>query len=193
AGLAKQAHENRALSRYLRYNGQPDMAEVKRISDQAPWDDHEVTLYYLDARREISFARARVLGRPAVHVMRYERTMTDADVPALEARGRRLNAGGGEQPMEVASACTGSAAERAECSATRAENAAARVDQAAVRAEKAADRTEAVVDKMTTMSRPTGGHRHPKKKGEATPPVPAAGGQPPPPPPPTRGRTGPNA
>ncbi len=146
ADLKKQATENKALSRYLRYNGYPDMAEVKPIVDQPPWDDHEVTLYYLKSRKEISFARARVLGHLDVHSTRYERVLTDADIRTLTARAK-VDAGGGE--TAVASACTGNAVARAECSAGRAEKAADRVDMAAVRAEKAADRTEAVVEKMS--------------------------------------------
>jgi hypothetical protein len=57
-GLKKAAQENKALARYLRQNGNPDVAEVKPILDQPPWDDHEVTLYYFKSRKEISFARA---------------------------------------------------------------------------------------------------------------------------------------
>ena len=148
AGLKRQAEENKALSRYLKYNGYPDMAEVKPIKDQPPWDDHEVTLYYMKSRKEISFARARVLGRPEVHTTRYERVLTDADVRTLSARAK--SEGGGESTeVASASACTGNAVARAECSAGRAEKAADRVDVAAVRAEKAADRTEAIVGKMS--------------------------------------------
>jgi hypothetical protein len=142
-GLKKQAAENKALARYIRHNGSPDVAELKPILDQAPWDNHEVTLYYFATRKEISFARARVLGRPEVHITRYERTLTDADLRALRERRGRLAAVVVEAPL-----CTGTASERAECAATRAERAADRVDVAAERAEKAADRTEAVVEKM---------------------------------------------
>jgi hypothetical protein len=147
AALKKQASQNKALARYLKYNGYPEMAEVRPILDQAPWDDHEVTLYYLDARKEISFARARVLGRPEVHVTRYERTLTDADIRSLKSNGTMV-ASASTAAATMPSECKGSAAERAECAAGRAENAADRVDVAAVRAEKAADRTEAVVEKM---------------------------------------------
>ena len=148
AGLKKQAQENKALARYLKYNGYPDMAEVKPIIDQPPWDDHEVTLYYLKTHKEISFARARVLGRPEVCSTRYERVLTDADVRTLTARAK-MDA---MDNVEVASAttCTGNAVARAECSAGRAEAAADRVELAATKAEKAADRTEAIVGKMAT-------------------------------------------
>ena len=166
AGLKKQAAQNKALARYLKYNGLPEMAEVRPIVDQAPWDDHEVTLYYLGVRKEISFARARVLGRPEVHVMRYERTLTDADLRTLKGHGTMVaSASTAGAVAAVPAACTGSAAERAECAAGRAENAADRIDVAAVRAEKAADRTEAIVEKMSApkpMPR-----RHTTKKAAA--------------------------
>ena len=84
--LKAQAKKNKALSRYLKMNGYPEVAEVKPVIDQAPWDNYEVTLYYLARHKEISFARARVLGQPEVHIMRYERTMTDADVRGISQR-----------------------------------------------------------------------------------------------------------
>jgi hypothetical protein len=148
AGLKKQAFQNKALDRFLRYNGYPDAAELKWIFDQAPWDDHEVTLYYLGAHKEISFARARILGRPEVASTRYERVLTDADIRTLQARIAQMDTASTASSTNDGE-CKGSATERAECSATRAEHAADRVDAAAVRAEKAADRTEAVVEKMS--------------------------------------------
>jgi hypothetical protein len=146
-GLKKQAAENKALARYIRQNGSPDVAEIKPILDQPPWDNHEVTLYYFANRKEISFARARVLGKPEVHISRYERTLTDADIRVLRERRGRLAA-----VVVEPSPCSGSATERAECAATRAEQAADRVDVAAARAEKAAERTEAVVERMTART-----------------------------------------
>jgi hypothetical protein len=146
-GLKKAAQENKALARYLRQNGNPDVAEMKPILDQPPWDDHEVTLYYFKSRKEISFARARVLGRPEVYSKRYERVMTDADIRALQSRPKLIaSAATSKDP----SACTGSATSRAACAADRAEHAADLVDAAATRAEAAADRTEAVVEKMAS-------------------------------------------
>ena len=149
-GLKKAARENKALDRYLRQNGNPDVAEVKPILDQPPWDDHEVTLYYFKSRKEISFARARVLGRPKVYSKRYERMMTDADIRALQGRPKLVASAASKDPASSKdpSACTGSASSRAACAADRAEAAADRVDAAATRAEAAADRTEAVVEKM---------------------------------------------
>ena len=160
-GLKKAAQENKALARYLRHNGTPDVAEVKPILDQPPWDDHEVTLYYFKSRKEISFARARVLGRPEVYSKRYERVMTDADIRALQSRPKLVaSATTAKDP----SACTGSASSRAVCAADRAEAAADRVEAAATRAEAAADRTEAVVEKMASRmkvaSRSHGTHKN---------------------------------
>jgi len=145
-GLRSAAAENKALRRYLKYNGYPDVAEMKPILDQPPWDDHEVTLYYFKSRKEISFARARVLGRPEVYSTRYERVMTDADIRAMQSRPKVAVASASKQ--QDPSACTGSASARAACAADRAESAADRVDAAATRAEAAADRTEAVVEQM---------------------------------------------
>jgi len=139
-GLRSAAAENKALRRYLKYNGYPDVAEMKPILDQPPWDDHEVTLYYFKSRKEISFARARVLGRPEVYSTRYERVMTDADIRAMQSRPKVAVASASKQ--QDPSACTGSASTRAACAADRAESAADRVDAAA------ADRTEAVVEQM---------------------------------------------
>jgi hypothetical protein len=149
-GLKQQAARNKELALYLKHNGYPDVAEVRPIVDQPPWDDHEVVLYYLGTRKEISFARARVLGRTDISSTRYERVMTDADIRALRTHAA---AAGAEGNTQVASACTGNAVTRAECAAGRAESAADRVDVAATRAEKAADKTEAIVEKM--MARDT--------------------------------------
>ena len=145
-GLRSAAAENKALRRYLKYNGYPDVAEMKPILDQPPWDDHEVTLYYFKSRKEISFARARVLGRPEVYSTRYERVMTDADIRAMQSRPK-VSVASASKHVDT-SACTGSASTRAACAADRAESAADRVDAAATRAEAAADRTEAVVEQM---------------------------------------------
>ncbi len=146
-GLKKAAQENKALARYIKHNGLPDVAEVKPILDQPPWDDHEVTLYYLKSRKEISFARARVLGRPEVYSKRYERVMTDADIRAVQSRPKLSVASAASKDP---SACSGSASSRSACAADRAEKAADRVDAAATRAEAAADRTEAIVDRMAS-------------------------------------------
>ena len=152
-GLKKAAQENKALARYMKHNGLPDVAEVKPILDQPPWDDHEVTLYYFKSRKEISFARARVLGRPEVYSKRYERVMTDADIRSLQSRPKVVaSAATSKDPTSSkdSSSCTGSATSRAACAADRAEAAADRVDAAATRAEAAADRTEAVVERMAS-------------------------------------------
>src|SRR5438046_297946 len=71
--LRTEMGKNRALAAYVARNGEPDVAESHFLADTPPWDDHEVTLYYLDTRKEIGFARAWVLGRPEVQMARYER------------------------------------------------------------------------------------------------------------------------
>jgi len=154
--LAAEAAKNKALARYMKTYGPPDLAETHSLGDQAPWDDHEVILYYGSMHKVISFSRARILGQPTVYTRRWERTMTDADAQALSARTPVAPVASADAPSDVA--CKGSAVERAECSAGRAENAADRVDAAAGRAERAADRTEAIVAKMQAPS------PHAKKK-----------------------------
>ena len=152
AGLNREALQNKALDRYVRYNGYPDVAELKPIFDQPPWDNHEVTLYYFAEHTEISFALARVLGRPEISKTRYQRVLTDADVRTLQGRIVKADTGA-TVSSSTDEVCKGSATARAECSAVRAEHAADRVDAAAVRAEKAADRTEAMVEKMIRPAR----------------------------------------
>ena len=176
AGLARGDHEidndqlevemarNRALAAYVARNGMPDIAESRELADRPPWDDHEVTLYYLDAKKEIAFARAWILGRPSVHLEHYERPLSDADVAALSKRALR-KPGAGERPrMEPraggdpsatvkppASASVSASAdptERAEAAAQRAEAAAGRLEAAAAEAEHAADRAEASIEGM---------------------------------------------
>jgi hypothetical protein len=137
--LAAEATQNRALAAYLERNGPPDVAESHFLSDRPPWDDHEVTLYYLDARKEIGFARAWILGRPEIQIERYERGLTDEQVASLASRARPVRSGvlPGSGP-----------ADRAEDAARRAEDAAGRVEAAAAAAEHAADRAETVTSKM---------------------------------------------
>ena len=165
AGLRAQAEQNRALRNYLKRNGYPDVAQVRPLTEAFPWDNHEVTLYYLGEHKEISFARARILGHTDIHTTRYQRTMTDADVQALQGRVGKLDAAekAPEKASEkVASAgpCTGNATARAECAATRAENAADRIDAAATQTEQAADRTEALADKADKMTAKSSHHRN---------------------------------
>jgi len=137
-GLKKAAQENKALARYLSHNGTPDVAEVKPILDQPPWDDHEVTLYYLDSRKEIGFARAWILGRPEIQISRYERPLTDEQIAALSTRAHR--------PKTDVSGLGPDA--RAEEAARRAEAAAGKVEAAADSAERAAATAEAAASKM---------------------------------------------
>lgn len=142
--LRAEMRENRTLATYVERNGLPDAAETHFLADRGPWDDHEVTLYYLDRRLEIGFARAFVLGRPEVQISRYERPMTDAQVAAIAARQKL-------QPAPTMVAGSGPDA-RAENSARRAEAAAGRVETAADNVERAANRAEAVVAKMERAS-----------------------------------------
>jgi septal ring-binding cell division protein DamX len=161
-GLDAEAAKNGALRRYLKMNGMPDAAEVRPIKDQPPWDDHEVSLFYVDERKEVSFARAWILGEPTIHTRRYQRALTDADVTALKP-----HMGLAAATVTPEGECTGNAVARAECSAGRAEAAADRVDSAAGRAEHAADRTEAIVAKMDTPAPAPAKKAHHKVKTAA--------------------------
>jgi hypothetical protein len=136
--LVAEMARNRTLAAYVERNGEPDVAERHFLADRPPWDAHEVTLYYLDQRKEIGFARAIILGRPEIHLVRYERPLSDAQVAALSQRAR---------PHAMVS---GDPADRAEAAAQRAEDAAARVERAADAADGAAARAEAVVARMET-------------------------------------------
>jgi hypothetical protein len=134
--LRVEMNRNNALAAYVERNGAPDLAESRFLADQPPWDAREVTLYYLHLRKEIAFTRASILGRPEIHLSRYERPLTDEQVQALESRVRA-------RPMGF-----GDPADRAELAARRAEDAAGRVEAAAGAAERAATRAEAVATKM---------------------------------------------
>jgi hypothetical protein len=151
---------NTELRTYLDRNGLPDVAEARALADKGPWDDHEVVLYYLDAKKEIAFSRAYVLGDPWVSVQRVERELTDEDVAALSAQPSLRDApeaapAGEGAPVQVAALTSEDVdfsstdpADRAEAAAFRAEQAAGRVEEAAGRTERAASRAEAVVEKM---------------------------------------------
>src|SRR5207244_8210522 len=92
--------QNRALAAYVARNGMPDVAAWHFLADRPPWDDHEVTLDYLDARTEISFARASILGRPEIQLIRYQRTLSDEEAAALAPRagGRQTGASSADDP-----------------------------------------------------------------------------------------------
>jgi hypothetical protein len=81
--LKAEAKQNTELDQYMMRNGLPDVAESRTLADRPPWDGHQVTLYYLGTRKEISFARAFVLGKADIALTRYERDLTDADVAAV--------------------------------------------------------------------------------------------------------------
>jgi len=131
--LRAEMVRNRAIAAYVARNGEPDVAESHLLADLPPWDDHEVTLYYLGMRKEIGFARAWILGRPEVQIQRYERPLSEAQVASLSTRAHKATLG---------------PAERAEAAARRAEGAAGRLETAAESAEQAADRAEAASTQM---------------------------------------------
>jgi hypothetical protein len=132
---------NRSLAAYVDRNGMPDLAETRSLSDEPPWDDHEVRLYYFDRKQEVGFARAWILGDPTVQIERYKRPLTDAQIAALSRRARHYS--------KKATPTAGLRAdERAQASADRAEAAAARIEKAASSAERAAEHTESVTGKM---------------------------------------------
>lgn len=145
--LRQEMASNRALERYIERNGMPDLASSRFLADTPPWDDHEVTLYYLDRRQEIGFARAYILGRPDVEIERYRRELTDEEVAALAARARQRPMDAPPVDPVVRTGALGPA-DRAEESARRAEEAAMRTERAADAAERAADRAEAVTTRM---------------------------------------------
>jgi len=165
--LRSEMGQNRALAAYVSRNGMPDIAETRFLADRPPWDDHEVALYYLDARTEIRFARALILGRPEIQLVRYQRTLSEDDVAALapRVRNRPADLGSAEEPSDAqppASAMrpvigqvpVDRQPEQAEQQPEQAEQTADqpvlgpadRAEAAAARAEAAADRLEAVAD-----------------------------------------------
>jgi hypothetical protein len=163
--LDVETKANEELRMYVARNGLPDVAESRALADRGPWDDHEVVLYYLDMKKEVTFARAYMLGDPWVSIQRTDRELTDEDVAALSAQPSLRNAPeptpAGE-PVQVAAVepaqvtitaedvdfTSSDPADRAEAAAFRAEQAAGRVEEAATRTERAAARAEAVVEKM---------------------------------------------
>ena len=169
--LKAEAKRNEALDKYMMRNGLPDVAESRMLSDRPPWDDHEVTLYYLGTRKEISFARASVLSKTNIAVTRYERDLSDADVAALMGvlDTAEIEADDGGPIDDVAYVDTtevdAAEADTADVDTLEADAAevdeiapedildldpsdpAARAEAAAVRAEQAADRVEVAADK----------------------------------------------
>src|SRR5262249_36935739 len=83
---------NRTLASYVLRNGPPDLAEASFLADRPPWDKYEVRLYYVDMRKEISFARAWILGEPQISMVRNERPLTDEEVADLQSRARSRGA-----------------------------------------------------------------------------------------------------
>lgn len=193
--LRLEMARNKALATYVARNGMPDLAESRFLADVGPWDEHEVTVYYLDRRKELGFARAFLLGRPEVQIERYQRILTDGEASALAERSRRwkgrLSAVQQERDMMARAKAERELApdERAENAASRAEAAATRIESAALTTERAADRTEAVVAKMESaqaarprrrkVSRARASAPVERKSADAQPPpaeAPAGGG-----------------
>ena len=144
--LRTEMEANRELRTYVERNGLPDVAESRPLADRPPWDDHEVTLYYVDRGFEIGFARAYILGKPDVQIFRYERPLTDGQIAALSARPKMVPSSSGGRALGPSSG-TGPD-ERAEAAARRAENAASRIEATVPKVEHAADRAEAVASRM---------------------------------------------
>lgn len=88
--LRSEVVRNRRLSAYIARNGCPDIAVARFLSDEGPWDEYQVTLYYFGLRKEISFARAIVLGDPSIHLEKSERPLSDQDIARLEPKVRPL-------------------------------------------------------------------------------------------------------
>jgi hypothetical protein len=148
AQLSAEMTVNRKLASYVARNGYPDVAEWRFLSDEPPWDEHEVSCYYLDRRKEIAFTRAWMLGSPWIPVQRYERELTDADIAVL-------------QPLVMQEEETSAdPVTRAEAAAARAEAAVQRIEVAAAATERAADRAEAIVAKMEREPGPRVRRRH---------------------------------
>lgn len=88
--LRSEMTMNRKLASYIGRNGCPDIAQARYLSDEGPWDEYQVTLTYFGLRKEISFARAHILGDPSIHLEKSERRLTDQDIAKLEPKARRL-------------------------------------------------------------------------------------------------------
>jgi hypothetical protein len=178
--LRLEMARNKTLSAYVYRNGMPDLAESRFLEDVGPWDDHEVTVYYLDRRKEIGFARAFLLGRPEVQIQRYQRVITDEEASALAERSRRwkgqiataeheremaarTEAGPDTTAHTEAGSDTAAHAEAGSDTAAhaeadrnlgpdeRAENAARRAEAAATRVESAALTTEQAADRTEAV------------------------------------------
>lgn len=144
AELRAEMRRNERLREHVMGYGYPDVAARQPLPDADPWEEYQVTLYYLDTRRRLSFARARLLGKPVVQLEKSDQPLSDEDLDAL----RPLVQAYGAEP-----AGGGSPVERAEAAALRSEAAAARVEAAAERAERAAGRAEAVADRLAAGQR----------------------------------------
>ena len=150
-GLESEIRVNKMLASYIRWNGLPDVAERRFLSDMPTWDRYETVVYYFNMKKMVSFTRAFVLGAPTYDVRRFESALSDADIARLEPHASLMQQRTIRQ-TRVSARASGPAA-RAEAAADRAEHAATQVEEAADRTEAAAERTEALVARMTTRKR----------------------------------------
>jgi type II secretory pathway pseudopilin PulG len=92
--LRAEMTKNRRLSAYVSRNGCPDVARARFLSDEPPWDKYQVTLDYFGLHKEISFARAVVLGETSVHLEKDEHALSDQDIATLQSMPRQKCLGG---------------------------------------------------------------------------------------------------
>lgn len=107
--------------------GMPDFAELQRVDVESPWATYEIRAYYRSFNKMYAFARAFLLGRPGVALVRFT----------------------GPIPPEKRAQMAGALPARAldpDQEALRAERAAAEAEALAERAEKRADKAEAIAD-----------------------------------------------
>jgi hypothetical protein len=158
--VAREMTINYQLRHYVERNGMPDVAASQFLSDERPWSERQVTLYYFGLRKEIGFAKAYILGSRTISIERYERDLSDADIASLEPLANPsacepvdemhvVSTGYDEYPPGYGEGTSPGA--RAEAAAARAEAAARRVEAAATRTEESAARAEAAVDRLMQM------------------------------------------
>lgn len=128
AAFAQRMRMSPELRSYVAMRGYPDWAEEVEVDSGLPLGSHELRVYYLRLDREVSFARAFILGRPQVSLRLFERPIAPADRVRIEE------------------------AYLAKDPARRAELAAERAMVAAEHAERAADAVESLADKAEHFS-----------------------------------------
>jgi hypothetical protein len=138
--LKRELRANQALRMQVERTGFPDLAQRWETYSEFPWQTYLVRLIYLDSGKELGFARAYVLGKPAYGVLRYRRPLSDE----LAAQTRDYLSSNGPAPAVENAAIydDGNPADRAEHAAVRAENAAVTSERNAERVEQVAQRLE---------------------------------------------------